>query len=861
MKVRGETFRLAGLLSGRRIRERPLRSALTMAGVAAGVALLLSVLLLNAQMSDAVHTTGAMVTGPRLLQVSAASPGGLPETLAAQLADDPRVEVAASVLVSRTTVSTATGQAGVFVLGANAELTSAAHDSLQRLTVESTNPHGVGLVVSNVLARRLSLKVGQEIAVTTPAGARDLRVAAIVSSPLLNRVNSGMAAFTPLADAQHLFGRPGRVDQILVAAKAGTAMTALRSDLGQRLAGAAMVGHPGAATGAASSDLTSYSLGATAAGLMALVVAAVLVFNTMTMAFTEQRAEVALARSLGATRRQLLGAAIAEAGTVGAAGTLIGLLSGGLLARAVIPFARALYEPVSPVDTPTALQFRPGPFVIAAAAGMVVAVAGAVLPARRAARAAPVDALRPAATYEWRDPAQPTRALTIALAGALLCLLGAALAFRAAAAQTILVAFAAMFAGLALLLPSGVPLASAALAAGLGRLSPTTGRLSGDALRTNPRRTTITVVGLALPLAMIVASTGAFNAATAKFERVARSWITAPLNVDADSFLGYVAAQSLAPTNEEELAAVPGVRAVLPYQDAFVALPDASQGVLFAIPLNAAQRAGVPDLVKADQLSNKPDAFRQGLGAGQIAASELAARSLHLHPGSRLTLPTPNGPHAFTVAALYEDWSMRGTFYIDHDTYTQLWGDHNAARYGIVPTPGTSLDSLRDRLNATISSARMAAHVHTSDEAVRELIHSGLGNLISLAHGMELTALLCAAAALANTAFTAIAERRWTLGLQRALGMTRRQLTRSLALEALAIGLIGSAAGALMGLGLGSVLTQAMATLSNTHLPHPIPWTALVANIALGVGVSTLASQYPRRNARRQSIIDSLRYE
>jgi putative ABC transport system permease protein len=126
---------------------------------------------------------------------------------------------------------------------------------------------------------------------------------------------------------------------------------------------------------------------------------------------------------------------------------------------------------------------------------------------------------------------------------------------------------------------------------------------------------------------------------------------------------------------------------------------------------------------------------------------------------------------------------------------------------------------------------------------------------------IELATLLCAAVALADTAFTAVAERRWTFGLQQALGMTQRQLTRSLALEAVAIGIIGSLAGAVIGLGLGAVMIHAMSAISSAQLPHPIPWGAMGASILLGAGIAALATQYPRRTARRLTIIESLRYE
>ena len=861
--VGGDTVRLARLVAARRLRERPLRSALTAAGVAGGVALLFSIMLLNAELAHSVRTTGAAVTGPRLLQVSAASPGGLPVGLAAELATDVRVDAAAPVAIDRTTVSAGTHRTGIFVVGVTADVVRAAPEVTRGVTAESSGPFAPGLIISRSLASRLSIRVGGLVAVDTPTRETEQPVAAVVSSPLLDRVNNGMAAIMRLPDAQRLFGRPDRVDEIIVSARPGTNLSALRSDLARRVAPAATVGLPGAATGAATSDLDAYLLLAQACGLLALLVAAILVTNTMTMTMAEHRIEIALAGSLGATRRQLVVAAVAEAALLGAVGTVAGLIAGGVLARAVLPVAHAAYQAVSPVDTPTRLAIRLGPLVASAAAGMFAAVVGAFVPARRAARATPIDALRPAAAYEWRDPTRSSRTVALALAGAALFTIGTIVGLRLASttdSTMTSITIAMMFGGLALLLPAGVPLAASVLAALIARLWPATGRLAGDALRANPRRTSITVAALGLPLALVVAFTAAFDAATTKFDRVAHAFVVAPLTVDANSFAGYTASQPLAPSDQRILGSVPGVRAALADENAFIGLPDGTQGVLFAIPLTAAERTGVANMVQDDRLSDKPTEFRRGLAAGQIAASHLAARNLHLHVGSSVTLPTPSGGHTFTVAALYEDWAMRGTFYIDHDTYTSVWGDQGALRYAIIPTPGTSLPALRQRLNDTVTAAGMAAQVRTRDEAIGELL-SGLTNLITILRGTELAMLLCAALTLANTAFTAVAERRWTFGLQRALGTTRRQLSRSLILEALATGLIGSIAGAVIGLGLSVFLTHVMAARASSRLPHPIPWAALAASIVLGAGIAFLATQYPRRTAGRLTIIESLRYE
>jgi hypothetical protein len=399
-----------------------------------------------------------------------------------------------------------------------------------------------------------------------------------------------------------------------------------------------------------------------------------------------------------------------------------------------------------------------------------------------------------------------------------------------------------------------------AVAALLGRISPTTGRLAGDALRANPRRTTLTVMSLLLPVSIVIIAAMPFDAALVKFDRLARTAVATPLAVDADSFVGPVATQPLAPAQGSVLEAVPGVRAVLPYENANISLPDGSLGLLYAVPLATAERAGVPDMVEFPRLASDPAAFTETLTAGQIAASHFAARRLDLRPGSRLTLPTPSGPHVFTVGAFFDDWSFTGSFAVDIDTYRAIWRDDGAARFAIVPTEGTPVDDLRGLLEEAVAGAAMPALVRTLDEA--SFSHEASTHVVvRLIRGITLACFVFAGLALATAAFTAVTERRWTFALQRTLGMTKRQIARSLALEAAAVGAIGAISGAIVGLVLGVLSARIVARGLATTLPSVVPWTLVVIATVLGIVVALSATDYPRRVAKRLTIIEALRFE
>ena len=859
---------LVRVLAWRRLADRPLRSCLTAGGVAVGVAFLFSILSLNAQLASTIRDTAALFDSPRMLQVTPASPGGLPEELATALADDPRVEAAAPLLVMRSTASIGGRETGVFVLAGSPDSVGVLpQEAMPSMDEVEVSDEGGDIVLSGSLARRLHAEPGDEVILDASTGETPLRVGAVIPLPALDRINGGMVVGMFLEPAQEVFGRTGRVDQIMVLARPDTDMDELRRDLGDAIDGIGLVGSPGDADGTEATFLMA-QMSTIMMGAVVVLAALLLVFHTMSMATAERRTEIGLARSLGSTRRQLLAVTLTEAGLLGVAGTIVGLLSGGALAVLVVPLARVAFAAGSPVDLPTGVSFQVVPALVAAVAGIGGAILGAALPARAAARAAPVDALRPAAAYEWRDPGHRTRRLAIAAVATTFVVVGVALLDRPVSGELTdpLAALPAMLVmyGALVLVPMLVPFATRAAADLLGRLSPTTGRLAGDALRSNPRRTTINVMALLLPVMMMISVTVAFDGSLDAIGRLARANVAAPLNVDADSYIGGpaspVASQPLAPAHQPVLEAVPGVRAALPFQSAHIRLSDDSRGVIHAVPLAAAERAGVADAVQVARLASDPDAFTRRLVAGEIAASHFAARALDLRIGDHLTLPTPTGPETFTVGGFFDDYAFEGTFYLDLDTYRAVWGEDGAYRYAIVPAADASLDELARRLEAAVDAAAIPAQVVTRDEAVADL-ETATTSFLPLLRGMTLASLVFAVLALANAAFTSVTERRWLFALQQTLGMTRREIARSLALEAIVVGVVGTIGAVLVGICLAAVNNRFLGNLTAITLGIAVPWTFVGIAAVLGIAVALGATWFPRRTARRMPIIESLRLD
>lgn len=118
-------------------------------------------------------------------------------------------------------------------------------------------------------------------------------------------------------------------------------------------------------------------------GGISLVVGGIGILTIMTIAVRERTQEIGLIRALGGTRLQVMSLFLAEAGMLAGLGGLVGLLVGVAGAQLL-----RLAVPALPVHTPIS-------YVLAALTmAIAIGVLAGVLPARKAARMLPVDALR-----------------------------------------------------------------------------------------------------------------------------------------------------------------------------------------------------------------------------------------------------------------------------------------------------------------------------------------------------------------------------------------------------------------------------------------------------------------------------------
>ncbi len=123
-----------------------------------------------------------------------------------------------------------------------------------------------------------------------------------------------------------------------------------------------------------------------AVSFIAIVIGSIIVANTMWMSVLERTREIGVLRAVGWPRQRIVVTIILEAAGVGVIAAVIGCPAGIGLAKlsATLPVAEQFLQPVVTVE----------PFLIALTVAVVLSVLGALIPAWRAARISPAEALR-----------------------------------------------------------------------------------------------------------------------------------------------------------------------------------------------------------------------------------------------------------------------------------------------------------------------------------------------------------------------------------------------------------------------------------------------------------------------------------
>ena len=562
-------------------------------------------------------------------------------------------------------------------------------------------------------------------------------------------------------------------------------------------------------------------------GLLAAGVAALVISNTFNVLVASRTRVLALFRAVGATRRQVRGAAVIESLSLGIIGSILGVGLGLGLGWGLAAAARAFWMPEFAQMSVSPLALVAGPAV-----GILVTVAAGLIPALRSSRVSPIEALRPvdvpaaAAGIRWF---RATLAIVLGAAGIALCLLGASSQSVLFGILGCFVLFVALLIGARVFVPRLVALL-ARLIALITRRSPTV-RLAGRSASTAGGRTASTtgalLIGITLVTAVVVGSASlqrTLELATAEDTPV--DLVVTASGSDVDSVL--------------DDSPVVDDRVEVPSAAASVSV-EGGQGENDLTIASAAEAGGSsvvrsdgydvergtvlvdPDELGLDGVTSDIDGKTVTVAVGGETLTLEAVGSRDVPAGTALV----SGADGRTLDAAAGDA-------VEQQTWVRIADDASTSQ---IEALSSELDGIGADSDAEPAQNR-AEYASMFQVALTVVL------------GLLAAAVIIAVIGVSNTLTLSVIDRRREGALLRALGFTRRSMSRMITIESLLMTVIALVVGAGVGTFFGWVGTASI-TPDVTEPVLSVPPVQLGLIGLAAVLAAVLASAIPARTMSR----------
>ncbi|MGB2938810.1 MAG: FtsX-like permease family protein [Candidatus Dormiibacterota bacterium] len=849
-------MRLLLSLAWRNSASRLERSILTVTAVALGVGLILGTSLTAAALQEQLRQATRSLIGNTDAEVFAFSEKGFSQGMVDVVSKLPQVSAAAPV-VSKRLSGVANGKTVSFqMLGIDPVAEQRLHPYDVSAGIDIGTADKGAVLLDDKWAQGNGVGVGGKLTLFTASGPDEYTVKGLVKNSSFSQSSFGPVVFVPLAQAQKAFSLGARVTQVSVALKSScpgsyTDCTygPFRQDLRGKATEEYTVRDNRAFVGGQRDPYLEIQPVLVFFAIMALGIGLFLIYNNMAVTVMERRREIGLLRAAGATPGWIRALFLVQAAILGVIGTALGLGLGLLIARQLIEYLRG-------ASGQPGLQFvfDPQAFALVALLGVVATVICAILPATRAMGVAPLEAIRPEAGVR----VERARRQFIAI-GAILLLVGLGLlvsVYQSRGTDSALTgtrlglaaaAMVAIFVGTLMLTPLILRPLSWVLSRPFQAILPIETRLARNTIIRRPNRSSLTIAGLLVSTALVVAVAGLSQGA----EGAGDAWVNS-LFVSDNLIVSPV---HQGEQIRQEINKVEGVRATSPVNFLTVKSGDRALNLAAIDPLDYASRQRFQ--------------FVDGSGAGPFTEIENSralflptniASARNLKVGDLVPLTGSVGDVNYRVAAIVQHAlpSPGGdeTAIISLANGRQDFGTDGFNVLQVVPTdnPPTgfmvALDTAAQKYGMQLESVA----------DVRAGVRKGLDQLLVLLASIGLVGVILGLLSVATTILLNISESGRELALLRSVGATRAQVRNIILAESGLFGLFG----ALMGTGVGLLLVALMVRAGSSLGFQPTyvaPWNVIVAVVLIATVGSLLAVILPARRASRASVVASLRYE
>lgn len=605
----------------------------------------------------------------------------------------------------------------------------------------------------------------------------------------------------------------------------------------------------GQMTGAFNTNLLAMSL-------LAILVGAFLVYNTMTFSVLQRRQSFAITRMLGVTAGQLFRHLLLEACVLGLVGSALGVLLGVLLGQGLLVLVTQTISDLYVTVSPTDLLITPALAIKGSCITIVAVLLATLAPALEAARVAPVQVQRRSSLE------QTNQSLSSKLALAGLVLIFSSALLMMSSGQQLVLGFTGLFlliVGYSLL----IPWVLRKLLQLLQRLNAQFAQaqwlvaLALRSLEASLSRTSLAIIALTVAVSATIGVSmmiGSFRASVADWLKLTlpSDVYVSALSADASRVEG-----SLAPIWLERVKTLPELASLSTGFSTRLTVDGMPLPTLVLQPGAQSQRG-------FEFLQNTPsNAWQRFEQAEGILVSEPFAYHYQRAVGASVQLATETaGLIKLPILGVFRDYSStQGMLVLPRGLYERYWAERGMPSLGLTLKPGTNPALVQDKLKVWANDLQSAEQslVIRSNQEIRDNSLQVFDRTFAITHVLRVLVLIVAFVGVFSALMALFLEKGREFAILRATGFTPKQVQALVLGQAALLGLLAGVLawplGWLMSVLLIEIINQrSFGWTMQTYFFASIPLQALL----LAVSAALLASLYPVHRIGQLSIREGL---
>ncbi len=849
-------------------------------GMALGVAVVFAVDIANDSAKRAFSLSLDTVTGRTTHQIVGGTEG-IDESLYTRLRTELGIRSSAPVVEGRLTLQ-ANDESGTTetlqLLGVDIFAEPMFRDQSFSASTSTRDSLGLlqkgSLILADTTAARLGVNIGESINTSNS----NLQLTLLNTVDASRQAGFETIAMVDISTAQHLLNSPGklsRIDLILPDTDSG-AGTALKENQTGETIERIQSALPGVSIVDAerrNESLTqmtaAFHTNLLAMSLLALLVGAFLIYNTVTLSVIQRRKTFGQLRTLGIQRHELFRSILLETFLFAVAGTIAGVLLGYLLGEVLLTLVtRSINDLFFTLDV---RQVNFSSFNVAKALfiGIIVSLLAALAPAIEASRSTPVTVLRRTSVETRITNLVPI----IFVAGLALVIAGGIILWLS---QTSLWAgFLAIFC-----IVLGYSMAIPRVMIGITTISEhraikslgTMGNYPFRSMTASLSRTAVAVAALAIS----VSATAGVGIMIGSFRLSVENWLGSSLQADL-----YISSTADDQSNDgqvpadliDQIQSLPGVSGtrlarftetdtnIAPVR--VMALGFTGSGSLaYQYPAKLNQPTALSSGTTSFAAATEAQQVKMLNTSDTVLISEPFANQNNLAVGDVLNIKTTEGVVPFKVAAIFTNYTTgKGLLVISLSNYNKYWNDQQIDSIGVSFTDRTRSKATQENIRALVQQQRTALSIR-SDADIRDQSLEIFDQTFAITHVLRLLTVGVAFIGILSALMALSLERRAEYAVLRALGTTPAELRKLLFYQT---GLMGLIAGVLA-LPLGIAMSKILVSIINVRsfgwsMEYLVPYRVLLESMLLAIAAALVAGLYPAIKLSRLSPAEALRHQ